>query len=247
MNRCESSEAVVLIAADAEWQVVRAEEHYRACRIGAGPFEWFRCHGQPVVFVRSGCGKIGAAAAVQHAIDRWAPRLVLNLGTCGGFEPADVTEGEVILASRTIVYDMVERSGGQCRMEQRFTTDLRYPWLKPPYPGSARVETIVSADQDVNPEQVALLHARFGAVAGDWESAAVAHVAKTVNGVDCLILRVVSDLVSPNGGTIYGQGEGASKLFDQHVRKVFPPLLETLPDWLRLAGIAWDDTAVERR
>jgi len=230
------SSIVVLIAANSEWEVVT--ERYGVGVHCEKPFEWFSCeikvgHGKvSVVFVRTGCGKTAAASATQFAIDRWRPEWVVNLGTCGGSESAGLTEGDIIAASRTAIYDIIERSGGQQKMEDRYTTKLDISTFGPPYPASARAGVIVSADQDVDPMRIPFLRSHFGAIAGDWESAAVAHVARTVDDVNCLVLRVVSDVVGPSGGPIYQESGGDNKVFAELVRKVMPPLLDSLPEWL---------------
>jgi adenosylhomocysteine nucleosidase len=38
-----------------------------------------------MLYVHGGWGKVAAAARAQYAIDRWRPRVLVNLGTCGGF------------------------------------------------------------------------------------------------------------------------------------------------------------------
>jgi adenosylhomocysteine nucleosidase len=225
---------VVLITADEEWKVTMA--CYGVKRSDPGPYASFRQQIsvsdriQSIVFVHSGSGKIAAAAGSQFAIDHWRPTLIVNLGTCGGFD-GDVAEGDVILAERTAVYDLCERSGGQEEMLERFTTDLKLPWQKSPYPLNAKPGVIVSADRDLDPAEIPRLRENFGAVAADWESAAVAHVVRDINKVDCLIVRTVSDVVGPAGSFIYG----SDTVFERQVRKVLPPLLETLPEWLRMA------------
>jgi adenosylhomocysteine nucleosidase len=50
----------------------------------------------PVIFLHGGWGKVSAAASTQFAIYTWHPRIVINLGTCGGFE-GEIARGEIIL------------------------------------------------------------------------------------------------------------------------------------------------------
>ena len=50
-------------------------------------------------------------------------------------------------------------------------------WLGAPDPSPVRRVALVSADRDLLPEEIPVLAARFGAVAGDWESGAIAWVA----------------------------------------------------------------------
>ncbi len=226
---------VILITAEAEWKVTMG--FYGVTNPESGPYASFRNtilvsgRTQPVVFVYSGSGKIAAAAASQFAVDHWCPSLLVNVGTCGGFD-GDVAEGEVILAEQTAVYDICEQSGGQQIMEVRFTTNLKLPWQNPPYPLNAKPGVIVSADRDLVPVEIQSLREKFGAVAADWESAAVAHVVRTINNIECLIVRACSYIVGNAGSTIYG----SSIAFELQVSKVMPPLLETLPEWLMMAG-----------
>ena len=72
---------------------------------------------------------------------------------------------------------------------------------------------------------------RYDAVAGDWESGAIAYVAAR-NGVRCLILRGVTDLVGPDGGEAY---DGEVAFFHERAPVVMGRLLDQLPAWLALA------------
>ena len=78
---------VVLISANAEWRTVKMlfpQVQIRNSEMG----EWFtrEIDFQPVLFFHGGWGKISAAASAQYVIDHFAPDLLVNLGTCGGFE-----------------------------------------------------------------------------------------------------------------------------------------------------------------
>ena len=43
-------------------------------------------------------------------IGRWCPDLLVNLGTGGGFAGL-IVPGEIVLADRTVVYDIVDQMG----------------------------------------------------------------------------------------------------------------------------------------
>jgi adenosylhomocysteine nucleosidase len=88
---------------------------------------------------------------------------------------------------------------------------------------------LVSADRDIVPADISMLVEKYGAVAADWESGAIAWVAKR-NGVRCLILRGVTDLVGPSGGEAYGNIE----LFHENTRAIMKLLIDQLPDLLAL-------------
>lgn len=223
----DTIKAAIIVAADAEWDVVL--HHYHRTRDPMLPYETFAqslATGSvdiPVIFVHSGCGKVPAAAATQYVIDTWHPEMIVNVGTCGAIG-RDIKVGDYIVASRTVIYDICERSGGQAEMIERFTTAL--PHIEPVVPLTVRRGTLVTGDQDADPDQIASLIRLYDALAVDWESGAVAYVAVKRNQTDCLILRVVSDLV--HNGEI-GDADG---LFERRVSELLPGLLETLPLWI---------------
>jgi catechol 2,3-dioxygenase-like lactoylglutathione lyase family enzyme len=86
---------------------------------------------------------------------------------------------------------------------------------------------LVSADRDIVTGDIPGLVKKYGAVAADWESGAIAWVAKK-NGVRCLILRGVTDLVGAAGGEAYGN----IGLFHENMKTVMQGLIEQLPGWL---------------
>lgn len=234
---------VVIISAESEWRAVR--ELHPEAPMRAVPYgEWCawdevsgvvrsawpddpngRGEGGAVVLYHGGWGKIAAAASAQYAIDRWRPRALVNLGTCGGLEGcAEV--GDVILASRVLVYDMHIEIGDRTAEEAHYTTTLPAPAalvgaLAGRLDGRLRIGTIASGDRDLVRGEVPRLIAKYGAVAGDWESAAIAFVAAR-NGVPCVILRGVSDVVGPDRADAY---DGRDHIFERGVRDVMGLLL----------------------
>jgi adenosylhomocysteine nucleosidase len=218
---------VVLISANAEWRAVkelRPSEDYQSSPLG----EWFGTEiaGQSAVFFHGGWGKIAAAASAQYVIDRWQPSLVVNLGTAGGFAGA-IQTGEVILVEETLVYDIIEQMGDYQQALDHYTTRLDLSWLPQPYPQPVRRARLVSADRDILLADIPMLREKFSAVAADWESGAIAWVAQR-NGIRCLILRAVTDLVSASGGEAYG----AIEVFHARARTVMAELLHFLPEWV---------------
>jgi len=220
----------VLISAAQEWWPVRAR--IGNDDTGASPYgEWFFADvegwSEPVLFFHGGWGKIAAAASTQYVIDHWRPQLVINLGTCGGFEGA-IPRDTVVLAERTLVYDIVEQMGDPAAALAHYATDLNLTWLRPPDPMPVYRGLLISGDRDLVAEEINGLRARFGAVAGDWESGAIAYVAAR-NRVRCLILRGVTDLVSPDGGEAY---DGTVTFFAERAAHVMTHLVDSLPAWL---------------
>lgn len=216
---------VVLISAIAEWQGVKPlfpessieQSPFGECMnvtLGRWNLELFH----------SGWGKIASAAMMQYVLDHHSPDLVVNLGTCGGFDGV-VQQGDVILVDKTFVYDIVELMG-DLDISTYYASSLGLSWLAEPHPHPARRGTIASADSDLPPSKIAFLKSK-GAIAADWESAALAWVAQK-NNVRLLILRAVSDMVSEEGGEAYDNIE----IFNQRAKEIMKRLFEQLPDWL---------------
>ncbi len=232
----EKKEVVVIISADIEWQVIRnlAPE----LKMENSPFgEYFPMSfansmgNRSVMIFQGGWGKISAAASAQYAIDRWNPSLLINLGTCGGFE-GEIEKGSMVLVERTIVYDIFEEMGDAEDHISYYTTELDLYWLQEPYPEPVSRGLMVSGDRDLSPDDIGRLIFDFGAFVGDWESGSIAFVAKR-NNVPCLILRGVSDLVGKKGGEAYGD----LSLYKDSARKIMTHLMNTLPAWIECADV----------
>lgn len=230
----EKADIVVLISANAEWKPVRAR--LAALPVRPTPYGEFiageiraggRAHS--AVYFHGGWGKISAAASAQYAIGRWTPRLLVNLGTCGGFEGA-AKVGDVLLVTRTVVYDIVEMMGDADAAIADYSTTLDLAWLRKPYPTPVVESLLVSADRDLQPADIPRLRAKYGAAAGDWETGAIAWTAAR-SKTPCLILRAVSDIVSTRGSEAYGN----LALFEEGTRTIMGRLFDLLPAWIRAA------------
>ncbi len=217
---------IVLISAIAEWWAVK--EALRPSRLQTTPYgETFQhdFDGWPVTLLHAGWGKAASAGAMQYALDHEQPDLVVNLGTCGGFEGC-IHQGEIVLVERTFIYDIVELMGDFGAVVDYYASTLDLDWLPQPYPHPVRRGALASADSDLLPEKIPQLRAQ-GAIAADWESGALAWVAQK-NGARLLILRAVSDVVGPHGSEAYDN----LPLFKERCRTIMRQLLEQLPDWL---------------
>ena len=229
---------IILISAIAEWEGFKLL--FPEARIERSPFgertdlaldtlALSGGAGLHLTLYHSGWGKIASAAAMQYVIDHHTPDLIVNLGTCGGFEGV-VDKGDVILVDRTFVYDIVELMG-DLDISTYYASSLDLSWLAEPYPYPARRGTIASADSDLPPDRIAFLKSK-GAIAADWESAAFAWVAQK-NRSRLLILRGVSDMVSERGGEAYNNIE----VFNQRAKEIMKMLFEQLPGWLRAVSV----------
>ena len=221
---------VVLISADAEWAAVK--KLLSPSCLHRSPFgEFFLCHSpsnypQELIYFQGGWGKICAASSTQYVIDRFNPNILFNLDTCGGIE-GRIERGKIVLAERTLVYDLVEMMQPGEDIQGFYTTELDLSFLREPYPFEVTKQTICSADRDLLADDIPNLVQQYAATVCDWESAAIAFVAKR-NQIPLVILRGVSDLVSLRGGEAYGN----VTFFHQSTLAIMTKLLENFEGWL---------------
>ena len=221
---------VVLISADAEWRVVKSllsdsEPHTTPL----GEYLETSLRNRGLTFFHGGWGRVSASATTQYVIDRMQPDLLVNLGTCGGFE-GRIARGTIILVERTVIYDIVEQMADAAEAIEHYSTTLDLRWLPEADPLPVVRGLLVSGDRDIIPQDIPELVRKFDAVAADWESGAIAWVAER-NRQPLLILRGVSDLVGSSGGEAYGD----YPLFMSRTKDIMARLIAVLPDWL--AGI----------
>ena len=217
---------VVLVSANAEWRVVK--ELYPNLEIQSSPYgelTGLPLEAQHLTLFHGGWGKISAAATTQYVIDHFQPELIINLGTCGGFE-GHIERGTVILVEKTIVYDIIEQMSDSDEAIEHYSTKLNLSFLPRILPSPVLRGLLVSADRDIVSADIPSLIKKYNAVAADWESGAIAWVAQK-NGIKCLILRGVTDLVSTEAGEAYGDYD----LFSQRTKEVMRNLFEQLPKW----------------
>ena len=216
---------VILISANAEWEGVKPLFPHAVIENSPfGEMMEVRLGKWELTLFHSGWGKIASAASMQYVIDHLVPDLIVNLGTCGGFEGI-VERGDLILVERAFVYDIVELMG-DLGIETYYASSLDLSWLPGPHPFPVRRGLIASADSDLPPEKIPSLISK-GAIAADWESAALAWVARK-NNARLLVLRMVSDLVSERGGEAYDD----IRIFNERAKVIMRRLFEQLPEWL---------------
>ena len=227
---------VVIISSNIEWDAIG--RIFPDADLQVSPYgQWFETHldikggQQSVIFFHGGWGKISAASSAQYAIDRWSPNLVVNLGTCGGFE-GGVEKDTIVLVERTVVYDIVDQMLDAEEAIRDYTTEIDLSWLSEPYPHPVLRTVLVSADRDLMAEDISILKSKYGAVAGDWESGAIAWVANR-NKVRCLILRGVTDLVGAEGGEAY---EGNVQIYVENTERIMNDLVLHLSNWIEQAS-----------
>jgi adenosylhomocysteine nucleosidase len=223
---------VVLVSANAEWKPVL--ERHAGAAVKQTPYgDWFTtevgkaAQKRSVIFMHGGFGKVQAAASTQYAIDQFHPALLVNLGTCGGFE-GTVSAGEVVLVEKTIIYDLIEQMGDSQETIDFYSTPLDTKFAGATLPKGVRRGMLLSADRDIVAADVPALKRRFKGIAADWESGAIAFVARK-NGTPLFILREVSDVVHADGGDAF-YGDDAA--WQAGAKKTMNHLVDLLPEWL---------------
>jgi len=120
---------LVLICSNREWRT--AKEYFDINKeINTSPFgEYFHkeYNGQECVFLQTGISRTKAAAACQHGIDKWNPKIVFNIGTCGGVS-SKVKVLDIIIANKTIHYDWINEIKHR-KSYDSLTTPIDNSWI----------------------------------------------------------------------------------------------------------------------
>ncbi|MDC7221400.1 MAG: 5'-methylthioadenosine/S-adenosylhomocysteine nucleosidase [Spirochaetales bacterium] len=223
---------VVLISAETEWKIVK--EYFNYSNLLESPFgEYFFIDDfvkadEKTVLFHGGWGKVNSAGSTQYAIDKFNPDIIINIGSCGGFDEL-VSRGDIVLAEKTVIYDIYEKMFDPVEAVNEFTSIIDLNWLKEPFPIEVTRSLLISGDSDLDPKSIADFKIRYSAIAGDWESGAIAHICK-LNNVRCLILKGVSDIVSEETGEAYRNPQ----LFVNQVNDIMKILIDSLPAWFNM-------------
>src|SRR6267154_665502 len=213
----------VIISANIEWKATKqlfpGEAFFKS---PWGEYFFKEFEKERVLVFQEGWGKVAAAGATQYVIDQFDPEVLINLGTCGGFE-GDVERNDIILADRTIIYDIAEAMGDSKEAIADYSTAIDLRWLGKNYPATVRKTLLVSADKDLKTDEINNLRKEYQAVAGDWESGAIAYTANK-NNKKILILRGVTDLV----GTQKAEAYGNIHLFEERTEVIMKKLFDEL-------------------
>jgi len=130
----------------------------------------------------------------------------------------------VVALERVVIYDIEEAIGDSTEAIAEYSTSLPLPDR---LPVPAVRATMYSADRDLTAAGLRELDAQHQPVVVDWESGAIAWVAHR-NATPVLILRGVTDLVSPDKA----EAQGDLRLFQNNTDRVMQNLVADLPKWL---------------
>ncbi|MBN2678420.1 MAG: 5'-methylthioadenosine/S-adenosylhomocysteine nucleosidase [Anaerolineaceae bacterium] len=227
MNK--APKVAVVLSADYEWQTWCSlqPEYLSSITPYGGCFEHF-IETVPVLSIQGGWGKVSASASTQWIIDHYDPDLIINLGTCGGLD-GQIERQTIVLVERTYQYDIQEQMTDPEDARRFYSCEMDLTWLgNRSLPTGVIRGTMFSADRDILPSDVEYLIGQHAALVADWESGAIAWVAKQ-NQKPLIILRGVSDIVNSSGGESYGK----INVFQENTRKIMEQLAGQLPWWIQ--------------
>ncbi len=140
-----------------------------------------------------------------------------------------INEGGIVKFIKKYGDDIFEQMSDPVQAVEKYSVEFDLGWLPNPPPQPVRIVTLLSADRDINPADIPGLIKKYHAPAADWESGAIAWVAKR-NKVPCLILRAVSDLVSSEVSFAYGD----YPYFERQCQGIMADFANHLPDWIEV-------------
>ena len=182
-----------------------------------------------VVIVRSGIGKVNAAACTQILADKFEVDMLINTGVAGSLD-ATIDIGDMVISTDLVEHDMDTTVFGdplgQVPRMDTFSFPADKELVQKAVTANEEVNPdiktftgrIVSGDQFVSsPEVKDKLVKHFSAKCTEMEGAAIAHVAY-LNRVSCVIIRAISDKADNSASMDYPTFE--KKAIEHSVRLV---------------------------
>ena len=173
--------------------------------------------GKPVTVVRSGIGKVNAAACTQILADRFHVDRVINTGIAGSLRN-EINIGDIVLSTDAVIHDMnVEGFGyprGQVPRMDVFAFPTDEDLRKKAkgicdecigvgvYEGRILSGDIFVSDRGIKED----LQRTFDGFCTEMEGAAIAQVAY-LNNIKCLIIRAISDKADDSASVDYPEFE----------------------------------------
>ena len=170
--------------------------------------------GRDAVVVRGGVGKVNAAMCAEAMLLCFRPKLVVNVGVAGAMTPG-FQIGDIALARDLVQYDVDTTPLGDPIGMVSTVNRVDFPcapWAVDAIDAAARADglrvkriRIASGDRfNDSAEDKRLIVSRFGAEASEMEGCPIAQVC-WINGVDCAVIRAISDLTDGEHGAEYAR------------------------------------------
>jgi len=163
-----------------------------------------KLNGTNVVLARCGVGKVNAALTVQMMVDKFGITEIINTGVAGSLnEKIDI--GDIVLATGAVYHDMEAVAFGYERGQVPQMDIFEFPTSKELQDKAEAACKAVNSDVKVFRGRVASgdqfiadkttkdnIKKWFDPMCCEMEGCAMAHAAY-LNGIDCLIIRAISD------------------------------------------------------
>jgi len=172
----------------------------------AGPFGFTfgEIGGKKCVLTICGVGKVSAAMCAQALIDKYNPKLIINVGVAGSIDE-NVKIGDVIICSAAIQHDFdISAFPGRKKGEISGINKVEInctPWIVSKFVECAKkseeskfhVGTLLTGDQFISSiSKLKNLKKDFGGLACEMEAGSIAQVCY-LNNIEFAILRAISD------------------------------------------------------
>ncbi len=160
-------------------------------------------HGNSIVLVKSGVGKVNAAVCTQVLIDRFRVSQIIFTGVAGALHP-DLDIGDIVISKDLIQHDMDVMALNYARgvipdfpvsvfAANARLADIAQKASEQVTDHKVMIGRILSGDTFVaDREHVRALHEELGGDCTEMEGAAVAQVAY-MNGIPFVVIRSMSD------------------------------------------------------
>ncbi len=161
-------------------------------------------HGRRMALILSGAGRQNAARAVETLLDGHRPQRIVSAGLAGGICPT-LKRGDILVADRLLTTD-----GGEMPVE------LPDALTRALAASNVHRGALLTSDRVArSPEQREALHQKYGALAVDMETYAVAEVCRR-RGTPFSAVRAINDTAGetlmPDVERLLAQKTGAARL-----------------------------------
>lgn len=188
-----------------------------------------------VSLVTTGIGTAAAAAVASWAINEFAPRIVINAGSCGGLG-ADIAVGTVVVGTE-YAYSIADATAfgyaaGQVPgAPERFAFEAVANTAEPIVRAcaeaglTARSGLMLAGDAFVTAPIAEPMREKFpGALSADMETTAIAHSC-ALRDISFIAIRAVSDLCSPRAGEEFHVGLDVAAAHSARAVQIALPIL----------------------
>jgi len=206
----------IIGAMDEEVALLKSQLKSATTETHAG-FEYTLGHysGHPIVLLKSGIGKVNAAIGATLLCQHYSPKLVINTGSAGGFDPS-LEVGDLVIGEAVCHHDVdvtpfgyaLGQVPGQpsCFLADPALIEVAQQALKTLPQLKAKTGLIATGDRFMyDPQDVQAVRQKFpDMMASEMEAAAIAQVCHAFH-VPFVIIRALSDIAGKENALTFEQ------------------------------------------